>query len=284
MTSNRFKNILIVGAILTLIVAVGWTYSTTVGEINFLSWDFALVSLYFFLRLFSLILITGIIFGGGFLLIQIFIDSDFIDDWLLFKVREHQTAWLWTVFILFLIFCTTIGILLLRPWLGIAEWEEMFKYAMTLIFSGESFMIGLLIALKAKISEPPKLSSALADAIPPKLIVRYPESAVKEAFTFFEHRLRQKLYPDDDTKRSAIDLINKAFGKNGRLKNAQGDENRNLMVGIIGKYRNPLSHKPVNLDKQTVTMILILIDQFVQVVDESELQSSQQTSNGSNEV
>jgi hypothetical protein len=276
MTSNRFKNLLIGGAMLTLIVAVGWTYSTTVGEINFLSWDFALVSIYFFLPLFSRILITGIIFGGGFLLLPIFLDLDFIDDWLLFKVREHQTAWLWTVFILFLIFCTNIGVLLLHPWFGIPEWEEMFKYAMTLIFSGESFMIGLLIALKAKISEPPKLSSALADAIPPKLIVRYPESAVKEAFTFFEHRLRQKLYSDDETKRTAIDLINQAFCKNGLLKNAQWDENRKLMAGIIGKYRNPLSHKPVNLDKQTVTMILILIDQFVQVVDESELQSSQQ--------
>jgi hypothetical protein len=107
MTSNRFRNILIVGAILTLIVSVGLTYSTTVGEINFLSWDFALVSTYFFLKIFSLILTVGINLGGIYFFILMLFDSYFIDDWLLFKVREHQTVWFWMVFISFLIFCVT---------------------------------------------------------------------------------------------------------------------------------------------------------------------------------
>jgi hypothetical protein len=149
----------------------------------------------------------------------------------------------------------------------------MSKYGVTLLLSGEGVVIGLIIAIIAKTSEPPKLSSALANAIPQKLIVRYPESAVKEAFTFFEDRLRKKLNFDDDKKRTAIDLINQAFGKDGLLNNTQWDENRNLMAGIVGKYRNPLSYKPVSLDKQTTTMILILIDQLVQVVDESELKN-----------
>jgi len=279
--NNRFKYILIVGAILTLIVSVGLTYlDTGTDEIGFLSWNFALISSYIFLRLFYYVLF-GITIVGVFFIIKTSFDSDFIDDWLLFKVREHKEIWLWMVFILFLIFCTIASTLLIRPlFVGAAEWKEMFNLGFTLVLSFEGFIVGMIIAILAKAREPVKLSNALADAVESKLIVRYPGSAVKDAFAFFEDKLRQKLNLADDKKKTAIHLIEIAYGKNGKLKHDQWNENRNLMAGLVGKYRNPISHKQVNLDKQTVTMILTMIDQFILVIDESELQSPQQDNEG----
>ena len=177
--------------ILTLIIAIIWAYFT-IGDIDVLSWQFTFFFVYLFLQLYLMILIVGIIGVGGLFVIYSLFHSDFIDDWLLFKVREHKMVWLWIVLILFITFCTTIMILLLRPWFGMPEFEEMIKYCFILIFSGEGVAIGFMVAVEAQKSELPKFSSALNDAISSKLIFRYPESAIREAFAFFEERLRQK--------------------------------------------------------------------------------------------
>ena len=53
-------------------------------------------------------------------------------------------------------------------------------------------------------------------------------------------------------KMIGTDLINKAFGKGGPLRDAEAEEDgiRSLFAGTIAAYKNPRSHRKVEMDDE----------------------------------
>jgi len=289
MAPNGFYKISFISITITLVFATPYyTYIShvTTGKLVFLSVDFINTSLLTFLYLYFTILrvVVSVVIPLIFIIKLFSSKGDFMDDWFLFHIREHKEFYFWAVIILFLtwavFFCLlvyasyftkpeTVGIIIKGNWITFLSLSLAFLFIYTLLFV-------------AKIKEPPKLSSALASEISEKLIVREPDSAVRKAFIVFEDKLRQKVGVDDEFY--GEELINSAFGVNKGKLMAYEQENkrtgiRNLMSGTFAIYRNSIMHHEMEpLDKNTAIMLLTLIDEFVKIVDKSEVKNESEQS------
>ena len=74
-------------------------------------------------------------------------------------------------------------------------------------------------------------------------------------------------------KMIGTDLMNKAFGKGGRLRDSEADSAeeegiRSLFAGTIAAYKNPRSHRKVEMDDEMEVMeIIILASHLLYIVD-----------------
>ena len=74
-------------------------------------------------------------------------------------------------------------------------------------------------------------------------------------------------------KMIGTDLMNKAFGKGGPLRDAEAEETeengiRSLFSGTIAAYKNPRSHRKVDMDNEMEVMeIIILASHLLYIVD-----------------
>ena len=76
-----------------------------------------------------------------------------------------------------------------------------------------------------------------------------------------------------EQKMIGTDLMNKAFGKGGPLRDAEANEAeedgiRSLFSGTIAAYKNPRSHRKVEMDDEMEVMeIIILASHLLYIVD-----------------
>jgi len=282
-------------------------------EIEILSIDGLFFTLVSFLNVFYILLRYVIIpiIILFFLSKKMLFSPEFIDDFLVFKIREYKITFIWIIGIFFSIFVVIFFILLIALFFSNPEnfVKTVKDFAFTWLFSLEISIAGIALVFAAKLQEPPKLQSSLADRITPKLMARDLDSAIRKAFACCEEKLKQKMKTESNN--FGKNLIKEAFG-NWNEKNVNRDEGllkykndktqykqRDIcdsMVGIFGMYRNPYMHgkceeelteqnSEKNLEeviqenaeksikRQKLIAILTLIDEFVQIIDESELRS-----------
>jgi len=289
------------------------------GEVKILSLDWFFLIIFSFLNTLYIILwYVIILFIILFLLsTKMLFSPEFIDDFFVFKIREYKITFIWIIGIFFFLFLVIVILLWISLFVSNPEdFVKMVKdFGFTLIASLEISVVGLALLFASKLQEPPKLESSLADKITPKLIARDPDSAIRKAFACCEEKLKQKAESENFGKI----LIKEAFGdwsvKNGCHKEGsleyKNDKNQykqkdicDLMIGIFGMYRNSYMHgvceevieqnSEQNLEeaiqenskkstkRQKLTTILTLIDEFVQIIDESELRSKNEKDDKSN--
>lgn len=217
------------------------------------------------------------IFIGNFLIIGIKLlrktwQDSLSNNYLIFRVNEHRNFWSWIAIILStLILITTISISILS-YFGNAEEvinliKQFWLYYIALLILSILTSSLLLVSQTKKI---PKLNTLL-EILTPEKIIKYPESSVRQAFVFFEEKLRQKM----DSKKYGIPLIQDAFNKrDGRLV-YEGQENiLKMAIALYFMYRNPLAHNNMVLNEQENMAILILIDKLIQIINKSEIRET----------
>lgn len=111
----------------------------------------------------------------------------------------------------------------------------------------------------------------LAKTIQRDMLAQNPQAAIEIAFTALEDRLRKRLGVGAEIY--GEDLINLAFGKNGKLFYGEvANENRgvrNLFSGAYATYRNPRKHRIIEDDKQSSLAIIALIELLMRIIDEA---------------
>ena len=132
-----------------------------------------------------------------------------------------------------------------------------------------------VVALPARsLSSVDLLHPIIADEALPE-IDRGPDhfdTAVFKVFKAVEVAVRQAVGLTGDEK-SAVQLMNAAFGPTGRLRDQGADVGeaeglRNLFAGAFAVYRNPVSHRYVNeRDPQQAMRLLSLASVLLSVVE-----------------
>jgi len=104
-------------------------------------------------------------------------------------------------------------------------------------------------------------------------VLENPQSAIQQAFTYFEDYLRKQIGVGNDL--FGEELINRAFGKNGKLTYstipAEQNGARNLLSGAYATFRNPNMHRITGNNEITVLAILSLIYTMFDIVEKSEM-------------
>lgn len=112
----------------------------------------------------------------------------------------------------------------------------------------------------------------LSKQITPELISSNSQAAIENAFTYFEDYLRKRL--DVTPQIYGEELINLAFGKDGKLLHSEVDnENkgvRNFVSGAYATFRNPRKHRVVQDDEQMTHIIINIVESLIKIVDESK--------------
>ena len=84
-------------------------------------------------------------------------------------------------------------------------------------------------------------------------------------------------------KMIGTDLMNKAFGKGGPLRDAEAEETeedgiRSLFAGTIAAYKNPRSHRKVEMDNEMEVMeIVILASHLLYILDSRDPRETDST-------
>ncbi len=116
------------------------------------------------------------------------------------------------------------------------------------------------------------LAGQQAQLITPELVSKYPQAALQQVFTLFEHRLRERIGAGPGLFGEA--LINRAFADNGRLMYGATPAERNgvrsLMSGAYATFRNPRMHRILADDERIVMNIISLVDLLIWLVDQAE--------------
>lgn len=242
--------------------------------INPFSWDF-------FLFLLSLVIIIVLLFSVVwiFILINMLLllisDSSFLDNYLVFFIRKNKELWRSITIITLLIFITYSLIFIMLIYFGSED-----KFGSLVIIGGfiwlllfAAFTIEISSFCQAFFNKPPKLEGLLATEITPELIASDPESAIRKAFTLFEESLKDKTGKKD---KNISNLIGQAYNnKDGSILTHENSEAvSNLMRGAYGLYRNDLVHNDKKYSLQQAHYILMLVDDLVKRLDESELRQS----------
>lgn len=264
--------------VLTFSVIVGFSLVFSVALIlehfpkdkSMFSWDFILAIVFIFPKILFPISFAIVIM----VLIRKVLDPDgsFINDYLIFEFREHRKFWGGVITITLLLVMIILAIILIISFF--LEDQEIFiqnlkEYLVYLWGSFMIFVIGIAIWCQAQMMKLPKLNSALAEKIKPKQIVMTPEAAIRDAFVFFEDRLKKKVGLEEYGR----PLIGKAFG--GKLpflicpKKYEQERLFSLILAVYDFYRNPLAHNDLKFDQQMVMAILTLLDEFIKIIDES---------------
>ena len=136
-----------------------------------------------------------------------------------------------------------------------------------------AFMMGISAFFRAFLNKPPELGDLLTTKITPELIASEPEAAIRKAFTLFEESLKDKTGKKD---KNISNLIGQAYNnKDGSILTHENSEAvSNLMRGAYGLYRNDLAHNDKKYSLQQAHYILMLVDDLVKRLDESELRQS----------
>ncbi|GEM_PF-6450427 len=104
-------------------------------------------------------------------------------------------------------------------------------------------------------------------------VLENPQSAIQHAFTYFEDYLRKRIDAGNDL--FGDELINRAFGKNGKLiySKIPAEQNgvRNLLSGAYATFRNPNMHRITESDENSVLAILSLLYTMFDIVEKSEI-------------
>jgi uncharacterized protein (TIGR02391 family) len=115
------------------------------------------------------------------------------------------------------------------------------------------------------------LDPVLVRTVKPLFIRGDYDTAAFRAFKEVEVRVRNKGgFGHGDY---GIDLMKKAFGPGGPLADARApqgeqDRTRDLFVGCIGAFKNPLSHREVNFDDpREVIDVICTANQLLRIVD-----------------
>ncbi|HSG42085.1 MAG TPA: TIGR02391 family protein, partial [Anaerolineales bacterium] len=99
-------------------------------------------------------------------------------------------------------------------------------------------------------------------------VVENPQSAIQQAFIFFGNYLRKRIGAGSEL--FGEELINKAFGKNGKLiyRKIPAEQNgaRNLLSGAYATFRNPNMHRLTDNDEKGVLAILSVIFTMFDIV------------------
>lgn len=274
-----------IGSSLMVALLFIWLVSdTTTEEIDFFSVDFlsSFVSMFFHIFIssfefiiFSTLIITIVVIFAFFSFRQHKNDTIIVQYIGLLTIK-HDQIFRWLLLILFVMLLVNIGPLLFQFPDSITEWTPTLQALQEGIFriAGLTILV-LLIVARVNMNALPKLSSALANEIAPEQIVREPTAAIRNAFVFFEQRLRNIMGTDSsNSKESVSNLIGKAF-KEGILVHEKPEAVRDLMKGTYGLYRNPLMHEDPKYSTQQAHYILMLVDDLVKKLDESELRQSE---------
>lgn len=111
----------------------------------------------------------------------------------------------------------------------------------------------------------------IGSQIPSDLIAQNPQAAVEYAFTLFEDHLRKRLGVNTDIY--GENLINLAYGKEGKLAFGSGESDRqgvrNFISGAYSVYRNPRKHQIIKDDRLTTLEIISTVELLLRLIDES---------------
>jgi hypothetical protein len=268
-----------------IIYAIILTKTYILGEINPLSLKSIIV-----VFLYSFLMVLGNTF---ILLISIWIaitihvlskDLHFVDNCLAFYIKKYSLYFGWMLAIVFLVFVIALLILMVSLFFGSAEDFVSItkKYGFTLFISLAVSIFIFILWIHAHLIEPPKLLSSLANEVSSESMASDPESAIRKAFIFFENSLKNKAGPallEADDKVS--NLIGRVYNKNGTLTHEKQEFVSSLMKGAYGLYRNDLAHNDKKYSLQQAHYILMLVDDLVRRLDESELRSPDSPNNNS---
>lgn len=98
------------------------------------------------------------------------------------------------------------------------------------------------------------------------------DSAVFQAYKEVEVRVREAI--DAPTELIGVDLMRKAFhSSNGLLSDkaapkAERDALAHLFAGAIGSYKNPHSHRHVEIEAQEASEMIILASHLLRIIDQ----------------
>lgn len=217
-----------------------------------------------------LFFVVGLISGGGIYLTSRVMDwffkfteksSDWLAEWLLHFPSLRR--WLMIGFLIVYLLAMPIGIFVA---LDIHLLLKIGLFYLLWIIPSSVFAAAIRVE---KMWDMPILEAA---NITPNLIAENPQAAIENAFTHFEHRLRERLGAGADLFGES--LINRAFGKDGLLCHGatEGENNavRNFVAGAYGTFRNPRKHRIIQDDVRTTYRILMLVELLLQIVDEAE--------------
>ena len=261
-----------------IIYAIILTKTYILGEINPLSLkSIIVVFLYSFLMELENIFILLISIWIAITMYVLFKDFHFVDNCLAFYIKKYSLFFGWILAIVFLTFVITLLILIVHLLFTSAEdFVSITKKYGFILFTSLVMSISIFVLwIHANLIEPPKLSSSLANEVSPELMGNNPESAIRKAFIFFENSLKNKAGPtllEADDKVS--NLIGRVYNKNGTLTHEKQEFVSSLMKGAYGLYRNDLAHNDKKYSLQQAHYILMLVDDLVKRLDESELRQS----------
>lgn len=242
---------------------------------------FSLESFLFFtislLLILRAILILLVFIGISITMDVLFKDSHFVDNCLAFHIKKYGPFFGWIFVMVFSIFVIILLILMVNLFFGSAEnfASATRKYGFDLFVSLVISLFIFILWIRARLIEPPKLFSSLANEVSSELMVSDPESAIRKAFIFFENSLRNKANSALLEKNKSIsNLIGAIYGSDGTLTHEKREAIYNLMKGAYGLYRNDLAHNDRKYSLQQAHYILMLVDDLIRRLDESELRQS----------
>ena len=270
--------ILYAGVSFALISAITLTItSLLIEKIN----PFSLESFLFFvislLVVLRIILILLIFIGISTTMDVLFKDSYFVDNCLAFYVKKYGPFFGWILVVVFSVFVIVLLILMVNLFFDSAEnfASATREYGFDLFVSLVMSLFIFILWIHARLIEPPKLFSSLANEVSSELMASDPKSAIRKALIFFENSLKNKAGPallEADDKVS--NLIGRVYNKNGTLTHEKQEFVSSLMKGAYGLYRNDLAHNDKKYSLQQIHYILMLVDDLVKRLDESELRQS----------
>lgn len=101
------------------------------------------------------------------------------------------------------------------------------------------------------------------------------ESAVLQAFKIIETKIREKI--DADAKDIGVKLIRKAFNpENGKLADlelpkAEREAFANYIAGAFGYYKNPCSHRDVEMDFISAFDRIVVASDLLKIIDKAKI-------------
>ena len=260
-----------------LIYAITLTKTYILGEINPLLSESIVVFVYSFLMVLGNIFILLIYIWISITIYVLSKDFHFVDNCLAFYIKKYSLFFGWILAIVFLTFVITLLILTVNLFFASAEkFVSITKEYGFILFTSLVMSLSIFVLwIRAHLIEPPKLFSSLANEVSSELMVSDPESAIRKAFIFFENSLKNKANSALLEKNKSIsNLIGAIYGSDGTLTHEKREAIYNLMKGAYGLYRNDLAHNDRKYSLQQAYYILMLVDDLIRRLDESELRQS----------
>jgi hypothetical protein len=189
-------------------------------------------------------------------------------EWAMDKLENFLNHWpnlrsqMLSLFTIVITLGSWVFVIYARVWLGWA--------ILVALFGGLVFPSALLSAVKEDLQR--QKTYLARKKITPDLIAQNPQGAITTAFTHLEECLRRRLHVGPE--RHGRDLVNLAFGNNGRLRYGvhpnEQQGMRNLLDGTFASFRNPRAHRPIQDDPQSAQAIIDLVELLIRLIEESE--------------